>query len=64
VTQLTAGGTEQHLLVTGLRGVGKTVLLNEFERLALDAGWPAKKGGGMQILDREPAGVPATSVGA
>ena len=42
VTQLTAGGTEQHVLITGLRGVGKTVLLNEFEHLAQDAGWPAE----------------------
>ncbi|MFL5818412.1 MAG: AAA family ATPase [Conexibacter sp.] len=42
VTQLAAGGTEQHVLITGLRGVGKTVLLNEFERLAQDAGWPAE----------------------
>jgi hypothetical protein len=42
VTQLAAGGTEQHVLITGLRGVGKTVLLNEFERCAQDAGWPAE----------------------
>ncbi|MGN6189513.1 MAG: ATP-binding protein, partial [Conexibacter sp.] len=42
VAQLAAGGTEQHVLITGLRGVGKTVLLNEFERYALDAGWPAE----------------------
>ena len=42
VAQLAAGGTEQHALITGLRGVGKTVLLNEFERYALDAGWPAE----------------------
>lgn len=42
IAQLTAGGTEQHVLITGLRGVGKTVLLNEFERLAQDADWPAE----------------------
>jgi AAA ATPase domain len=42
VSQLVAGGTEQHVLITGLRGVGKTVLLNEFERYAIDAGWPAE----------------------
>ena len=30
---------EKSLLLTGLRGVGKTVLLNEIERLALDAGY-------------------------
>lgn len=42
ISQLTAGGTEQHVLITGLRGVGKTVLLNEFELLCLDVGWPAQ----------------------
>ncbi|HEY1508703.1 MAG TPA: ATP-binding protein [Solirubrobacteraceae bacterium] len=42
VTQLTAGGTERHLLVTGLRGVGKTVMLNEFENVCVEAGWPAE----------------------
>lgn len=37
---LKAKGTpERSLLLYGLRGVGKTVLLNEFDRLALDAGW-------------------------
>ncbi len=30
---------EKSLLLTGLRGVGKTVLLNEMERLARDAGY-------------------------
>jgi hypothetical protein len=39
---LSAGGTEQHVLITGLRGVGKTVLLNEFEGLCEQAGWPAE----------------------
>jgi hypothetical protein len=42
ISQLTAGGTENHMLITGLRGVGKTVLLNEFETLCLEAGWPAE----------------------
>jgi hypothetical protein len=42
VSQLAAGGTERHLLITGLRGVGKTVLLNEFELLCQQAGWPAE----------------------
>lgn len=42
VTQLTAGGTERHLLITGLRGVGKTVMLNEFENVCTEAGWPAE----------------------
>jgi hypothetical protein len=42
VTQLRAGGTEQHVLITGLRGVGKTVLLNEFEDMCAEAGWPAE----------------------
>ena len=34
-----AGRPEKSLLLTGLRGVGKTVLLNEMERLAQDAGY-------------------------
>jgi hypothetical protein len=42
VTQLSAGGTEPHLLITGLRGVGKTVLLNEFEVFCQEAGWPGE----------------------
>jgi AAA ATPase domain len=42
IGQLGAGGTEKHVLVTGLRGVGKTVLLNEFERMCEEAGWPAE----------------------
>lgn len=42
VSQLTAGGTERHVLITGLRGVGKTVLLNEFEVMCQEAGWPAE----------------------
>lgn len=42
ITQLNAGGTERHLLITGLRGVGKTVMLNEFENVCAEAGWPAE----------------------
>lgn len=38
--QLGAGGTQKHLTLTGLRGVGKTVLLNEFEGSCDAAGWP------------------------
>jgi hypothetical protein len=37
--QLTAGGTQKHLVLTGLRGVGKTVLLNEFEFDCESVGW-------------------------
>ena len=37
--RLAAGHTEQSLVVVGLRGVGKTVLLGEFRQLALDQGW-------------------------
>jgi hypothetical protein len=33
------GHTEQSMLVTGLRGVGKTVLLNELERRARSRSW-------------------------
>jgi hypothetical protein len=42
VSQLTSGGTERHVLITGLRGVGKTVLLNEFEVFCQEAGWPGE----------------------
>ncbi|HTX30150.1 MAG TPA: ATP-binding protein [Solirubrobacteraceae bacterium] len=41
ITQVSEGGTERHVLITGLRGVGKTVLLNEFEAMCTDAGWYA-----------------------
>jgi hypothetical protein len=37
--RIRAGRSEKSLLLTGLRGVGKTVLLNEIERLAIDEGY-------------------------
>ena len=37
--RLAAGRTERSLIVTGLRGVGKTVLLGEFRQRALDQDW-------------------------
>jgi len=37
--RLQIGRTEQSMIVTGLRGVGKTVLLGEFRNIALAAGW-------------------------
>ncbi|HEY2334574.1 MAG TPA: ATP-binding protein [Solirubrobacterales bacterium] len=39
LAQLGAGGTQKHLILTGLRGVGKTVLLNEFEAKCDAADW-------------------------
>lgn len=39
VQRLGAGSYERSLIYTGLRGVGKTVLLIEFDALASDAGW-------------------------
>jgi hypothetical protein len=39
LARLLRGQTEQSMLVTGLRGVGKTVLLTRFEALAREAGW-------------------------
>jgi len=39
IEQLTVGGTQKHLILTGLRGVGKTVLLNEFEDACDRADW-------------------------
>ena len=37
--RLAAGRTEQSLIVVGLRGVGKTVLIGEFRQRALDQDW-------------------------
>jgi hypothetical protein len=37
--RLERGYTEQSMLITGLRGVGKTVLLGAFERLAQERAW-------------------------
>lgn len=39
LTRLERGYAEQSMLVTGLRGVGKTVLLGQFEALATRQGW-------------------------
>ena len=39
LARLRRGHTEQSMLVTGLRGVGKTVLLTRFEELAREGGW-------------------------
>ena len=37
--RLQSGRTEQSMVITGLRGVGKTVLLGQFRAKALAAGW-------------------------
>lgn len=37
--RLSAGRTEQSMIITGLRGVGKTVLLAEFRKTALSKDW-------------------------
>lgn len=39
--RLAAGYTEQSVVVTGLRGVGKTVLLGEYRRIAEEEHWVA-----------------------
>ncbi|HLL92082.1 MAG TPA: ATP-binding protein, partial [Solirubrobacteraceae bacterium] len=39
VERLAAGGYERSLIYSGLRGVGKTVLLMELDVLASEAGW-------------------------
>ncbi len=39
VQRIDIGRFERSILLTGLRGVGKTVLLNEFGRIAQDRGW-------------------------
>lgn len=40
--RLSAGYDERSLLFTGLRGVGKTVLLNEFDAIAQERGWVSR----------------------
>lgn len=37
--RLQRGRSEQSMIITGLRGVGKTVLLNRFEQITRGAGW-------------------------
>jgi type II secretory pathway predicted ATPase ExeA len=37
--RLGRGRSEQSMIVTGLRGVGKTVLLNQFREIAADSNW-------------------------
>lgn len=39
IERLDAGTYERSLVYTGLRGVGKTILLMEFDVLASEAGW-------------------------
>jgi len=39
IERLSSGGYERSLVYSGLRGVGKTVLLMEFDVLATEAGW-------------------------
>jgi hypothetical protein len=39
IERLSGGGYERSLVYSGLRGVGKTVLLMEFDVLASEAGW-------------------------
>ena len=41
--RLANGYTEQSVVVTGLRGVGKTVLLGEYEKIAAKENWVAAK---------------------
>jgi len=59
--RLRRGHTEQSMLITGLRGVGKTVLLTTFEARARERGWTTVEaeitkntdfGGGMAQLAR------------
>lgn len=39
LTRISSGKTEQSMVITGLRGVGKTVLLGQFRTKALAADW-------------------------
>jgi hypothetical protein len=51
--RLRRGYTEQSMLITGLRGVGKTVLLGAFEDRALNNGWVTVS---TEITKNEPFG--------
>ena len=42
--RLSNGAPEQSLVIHGLRGVGKTVLLNKLEEVAIEAGWATSFG--------------------
>ena len=39
LARIEAGRTEQSMIITGLRGVGKTVLLGQFRSKAMGRGW-------------------------
>lgn len=39
--RLGRGYTEQSLVITGLRGVGKTVILGQYQRIAAEEAWVA-----------------------
>lgn len=41
--RLQIGRSERSMLINGLRGVGKTVLLNTFKDMAQERGWYAAK---------------------
>ena len=43
LARLHGGLSDRSMIVSGLRGVGKTVLLLEFEEIAKDAGWTAPR---------------------
>jgi hypothetical protein len=43
LARLRGGLSDRSMIVSGLRGVGKTVLLLEFESIARDAGWTAPR---------------------
>ena len=50
--RMSAGRTEQSMIVTGLRGVGKTVLLGQFQRTALGQSWVVIEGEVSKYDDR------------
>lgn len=57
LNRLISGRTEQSMIITGLRGVGKTVLLGQFRTKALRAGWAV-------VEPARTADVPSRLVGA
>lgn len=52
VRRLAIGRFERSVMLKGLRGVGKTVLLNEFGRIAQQEGWIDRAGS--MLISKQP----------
>jgi len=50
LARIERGRTEQSMIITGLRGVGKTVLLGQFRTKALEHDWVVVRHAGAMVL--------------